>query len=366
MLKVKRDIKQLGFIPPPYGGASIYVKRLTERLNKDGYVSGAYYFAGKVDENIEKSPLYDPFQWLSTKRFLQRYLRLIKETRGYRIVHSHFGLESMIFLWALSFFQRKKIVVTVHNSWSENLYTSTNKINRLFMKFLSKTDVTWIAVSEEAREQMQKLPVKFRNIIVIPAFIPDISNYIEKDILSADLIDFLKSSNKIIVFYGHAFMKNGKQDVYGYNTALEMFHELINKYKEDASLVMCIGENNQAEISKLKEFAEEKGLNDKIYWQIGAIKEMNALWKYTDVYVRPTSSDGDSVALREALSLGIHVVASDVCIRPEGTNEYHFNDVSDFTKKTHECLRSERKAPIQKDYYDAMLTVYKNILNRSN
>jgi hypothetical protein len=51
---------------------------------------------------------------------------------------------------------------------------------------------------------------------------------------------------------------------------------------------------------------------------------MNALWKYTDIYIRPQVSDGDSVALREALSLGIQVVASDVCIRPQGTNLYHF------------------------------------------
>jgi uncharacterized protein (UPF0297 family) len=67
----------------------------------------------------------------------------------------------MTFLWALSFFQRKKIVVTVHNSWSDNFYASTNKINRYFLKLLARTDVTWIAVSEEARDQMQKLPVKF-------------------------------------------------------------------------------------------------------------------------------------------------------------------------------------------------------------
>ena len=361
MDKNKKLVKQLHFIPPPYGGVSIYVKRLNERLNKDGYVSGAYYFAGKVDESIEKSPLYDSFQWLSTKRFIPRFIKLIKETKQYKIVHSHFGLESTIFLWTLSFFLRKKIVVTVHNSWSENFYFSTNSINRFFLKQLAKTDITWIAVSEEARAQMQKLPVKFKNIRVIPAFIPNDSNYIEEDILSQSLIKFLNNKNILIVFYGHSFMKNGGHDVYGYNVAIEMFDELLKKYNNKLSLVMCIGEDDQVEINKLRNLAEEKGINQSIYWQIGAIKEMNALWKYTDIYIRPTSSDGDSVAVREALNLGIRVVASDVCIRPQGTILYHFNDISDFTNKVIECLNLEIEAPQQKDFYKEMLNVYKSI-----
>jgi glycosyltransferase involved in cell wall biosynthesis len=255
MDKSKKFVKQLGFIPPPYGGVSVYVKRLTERLNKDGYVSGAYYFAGKVDESVEKSPLYDSFQWLSTKRFVQRLLRLIKETKDYKIIHSHFGLESMIFLWTLVFFLRKKLVVTVHNSWSENFYSSTNSMNRFFLKQLAKTDTKWIAVSEEARAQMQKLPVKFKNISVIPAFIYSQSEYDEKEILSESLLSFIKGKNRVIVFYGHAFVLNNGDDVYGYHSTIEMFYELIKRDTKDVSLVMCVGEKNQDEINKLKEFA---------------------------------------------------------------------------------------------------------------
>lgn len=362
----KKFVKQLGFIPPPYGGVSVYVKRLTERLNKDGYVSGAYYFAGEADESIVNSSLYDSFQWLSTKKLIPRLIRLIKETKSYEIVHSHFGLESMIFLWTLSFFFRKRIVVTVHNSWSDYYYASTNFVNRFFLKQIACTDATWIAVSEEAKEKMEKIPVRFKDIRVIPAFIPNDSYCVENEILTNDLIAFLNKGNKNIVFYGHSFMTNVREDVYGFYSAIEMFYELTKNHNKDATLIMCIGQNNQYEIDKLKKIAEEKSINDRIFWQIGPIKDMNALWKYTNTYIRPTSSDGDSVAVREALSLGIHVVASDVCKRPQGTNLYHFNDIFDFTNKVNECLSLKKEAPLQKDYYDEMLSVYMKILNKNN
>lgn len=364
MEKKKGLVKQLHFIPPPYGGVSVYVKRLTDSLNNDGFVSGAYYIKGEVDDSIVNSPLYDSFEWLSTKRFLPRMIQLIKETKSYEIVHSHFSLEGMVFLWSLSVFCKKKIVVTIHNSWVDNFYISTHKVNRYFMKKLALRNVVWIAVSEEGKTKMEQLPVNFKNICVIPAFIPNDSEFDENEILSKNLLHFLSGTNKVIVFYGHAFINNNGVDVYGYTETLEMFGLLTQKFNEELSLVMCLGENNTVEIDKLKKMAEEKGLTNRIYWQIGAITNMNALWKYTDVYIRPTSSDGDSVAVREALSLGIKVVASNVCVRPLGVKVYVHNDIMDFSNKLFECLQEKNQLIYKTDYYKQMLSVYEEIHNK--
>src|SRR5262249_44065532 len=40
---------------------------------------------------------------------------------------------------------------------------------------------------------------------------------------------------------------------------------------------------------------------------------------YSTAFVRPTLRDGDSISVREAMSLGVPVVASNVGTRPDGT-----------------------------------------------
>ncbi len=58
--------------------------------------------------------------------------------------------------------------------------------------------------------------------------------------------------------------------------------------------------------------------------------DFTQLLKRVDVYLRPTATDGDSVAVLEALSLGIPVIASDVVPRPRGAQLYRFRDEDEF------------------------------------
>ena len=52
MKRLKYDIKEICTIPPPYGGVSVYVKRLIEQLQKDGFSVGGYYSESCVDGEI--------------------------------------------------------------------------------------------------------------------------------------------------------------------------------------------------------------------------------------------------------------------------------------------------------------------------
>jgi glycosyltransferase involved in cell wall biosynthesis len=51
------------------------------------------------------------------------------------------------------------------------------------------------------------------------------------------------------------------------------------------------------------------------------------------VFVRATLEDGDSISVREALALGVPVVASRVGTRPPGTILFHPGDVEDMLSK---------------------------------
>ena len=65
---------------------------------------------------------------------------------------------------------------------------------------------------------------------------------------------------------------------------------------------------------------QRHGLEDNVYLAGDLNHELCLeLMARSDAYVRPTYRDGDSISVREAISLGVPVVASNVGTRPEGT-----------------------------------------------
>ena len=105
------------------------------------------------------------------------------------------------------------------------------------------------------------------------------------------------------------------------------------------------------------------GVDNKIFWQIGAINDIRSLWHQTNIYIRPTSTDGDSVAVREVLDEGVVVVASDVCWRPEGVVTYRYSDLNDFIEKVKANLCKEKSEPCPNyAIYNLMKSVYDNLL----
>ncbi len=360
------DIKELGFVPPKYGGVSVSIARLIDKLTADGFVVGGFYSKDNSDPAVLQSSLYEPELNLSTKRLLKELPRCFKILRPYKVLHSHYSLENMIYMWFFLVFMRKKIVITVHNSMVQRFYQDCDVINRFFLKRVANSpDVTWVAVSEQAKAEMLKLPIKYNNSIqVIPAYIPD--GQAASGELPHNLRDYIERHNKIIVFYGHSFMLHDGKDVYGFNDALSLYAEILKLTHCTIGFVLCLTETNDSnKINILQDKAHQLGVDDKIYWQFGPIEGMTNLWNNTDVYVRPTCTDGDSVAVREALDLGVQVVASDVCPRPERTILYRFGDMSDFVGKVASAIEigHVEANPDYGNYYK-LKNIYSQLLDK--
>lgn len=365
------DIKELCPVPPPYGGVSVYAQRLVNKLTAEGLMVGAYYFPEYVNDAVKFSPLYDSMAWDGGTSCMSKFwghikmvFRRAKEVRPYRLVHSHCSLEDMLIVWVVKNICHKKVIVTIHNSMQTEFYKKTDSINQFFMRCLAKADITWIAVSEQGKQAMLQLPLKFKNEIhVIPAYIP-----IDVDLskpLSGQMLSYIKAHKRIITFYGHSFMLHNGKDVYGFEPALELYADML-KYKtnEGVGFILCLAEDrNKTQIDTLHSKAAALGVDDKIFWQIGAIDNMQSLWAETDVYIRPTNTEGDSVAVREALDLGVRVVASNVCLRPEGVVCYEFGNGQDFLVKVQSQLEKGR-GKINQDFthYNRMRDIYKTLL----
>lgn len=361
----KYDIKQYCLIPPPYGGITVYVSRLITRLNIDGISTGGFYSSDNKDSVLRESPLFDEINYnpkaSKIKRLLGHVQRIITVLH-YRLIHFH-GLEMMIIPWILRNCFKKTIVVTVHSAMIVDFYNATSRMNRFFLRKLATSDSYWIAVSEQAKEEMYKLPFHFKHKIpVIPAYIPVI--HAEKDMLSETMTNYIKSHKKNISFYGRSFMTYNNQDVYGFTTIIDLYSRVVKKLGVEIGLVFCLSENTEKnKIDELHRFAKEKGIDALMFWQIGPLNSLQPLWLNTDVYVRPTYTDGDSVAVREALDAGMVVIASNVCPRPKGVDTYDFGSMDDLELKCITALQdNHRTAKVNDNYYEKMKAIYLELL----
>lgn len=344
-----KDIIEYCPVAPPYGGVTVYVRRLGEALLRDGFTVGGYYTDECTDSKIICSDDYYLFETSSSDskvvRMFSQIKRMIDHARHiskYRVVHYH-GLENLKFIWWLHRYMGKKVVITVHSAMIESFYRRTDNLNKHYMKLLAEGDVRWIAVSTQARECMQRLPFSFRHEIpVIPAYIPnEVPEFIP---LNQDMTNYINRHDKILSFYARSFMTNDGVDVYGFETILRLYEEILNRRQERIGLVFCLSDTSDVSgIANLHMIARDFGIDDKIYWQIGAIDNISSLWIKTDVYIRPTSTDGDSVAVREVLDLGAPVVASDVCPRPEGVIQYRHGNLESLVNAVDKALDYGRK-----------------------
>ena len=80
----------------------------------------------------------------------------------------------------------------------------------------------------------------------------------------------------------------------------------------------------------------------------------------SDVFIRSTAFDGDALSVREAMTLGIPVIATETDFRPEGVIKYGIGDVNgtlqNTLKKPHSAART---VGCEGDFFGEIMSVYK-------
>ena len=111
---------------------------------------------------------------------------------------------------------------------------------------------------------------------------------------------------------------------YGFEVLLQALPLLKARYPQIGCFVMGSGE----EQAKAEALVDRSGSKGAIYLGGDLDHELClALMARSSVFVRPTFQDGDSISVREAISLGVPVVASNVGTRPEGITLFNAGDV---------------------------------------
>jgi glycosyltransferase involved in cell wall biosynthesis len=231
---------------------------------------------------------------------------------------------------------------------------------------------TVIAVSEEVKAGLSPhLPES-----TVP-IIPDYLSADPDDRLDPAASEFFRASGKTIVVAAFRVdPQAGGGDLYGLDTAVEAFI-LLAADEPGVRLALFIAVPPRGRsaryLARLAERVAATELNARFLVRFRS-PLLPALVEPSAIFVRPTRSDGDSVSIREALSAGIPVIASDVVNRPAGVTLFPTGDALALARAAAAAIpgRSPRgvdlaqAAPSDDRSLDELVAVYESVLARSD
>jgi glycosyltransferase involved in cell wall biosynthesis len=266
----------------------------------------------------------------------------------------------------------KKLVITVHDQMCLAKYKNDSWEDRIAFRWLSKSkNVLWVAVSANVLGQLVELGVNEQQIRVIPAFLSPVLSLGWENTLPEPIQKFCSTHYPILTVYGWRLSLDSQgDDLYGFDKSIELVHQLVHDYPQIGliALVPLIQSPAEQEYyavlsSKIKEWK----LTENILFYTQPLPEAMPLWAKSTIYLRPTTTDGDAISVREALSLKVPVVASDASPRPAGTLVFKRRDLADMTRLVRQVLAEPQLYPhlnghlVVEDYFNEIIAVYREL-----
>jgi glycosyltransferase involved in cell wall biosynthesis len=348
---------------PEIGGVSIHVSRLAEALYNDGVLYCVYSNTAST-EHVESRFLVKNVSHPKIKygvfRSLFWFISVLRDFR-FDIIHMHVHpvWEAPTLLLLLLF--RKKIVFTIHD---QMMLSDINKYPRLLIFILKKIaghkNIYWIAVNQTIKAQFHDLDPDIKSIEVIPAFLPVYTNNIP---LNPEIETFIKTKSPLISVYANEVRKLNGKDLYGIDLALKAIIR-VKKIIPGLGLIVSIPCNSHKEkLTDYYKMVEENGLSKNVLFFLEPINYPINLWRRSDIILRPTLTDGDSLIVREALSQGTAVIASDVIPRPENVILFKSENINDLAEKIVETCKRSKSSVINTgtSNYGLIRNIYMNL-----
>lgn len=331
---MKYKIILVGPVPPPKGGMSIHIERLSRFLNEKNINHQV------IDESRQKKSGVPHFRSMG----ILAYFGLIRKSD---IVHIH-SMNPFVRL-AHTIAARLlgcKVVQTLHAD-------RTGRLGNIALRVAGRMAHERIAVSEAL---IRRIGGKAH---VIPAFLPPDS---QDEELPEHLVRWLSDQKQdgriIIAANASKIVREDGVDLYGIDMILDLFGN--ESIRDRFSAMICVGTvpSDDEYYSRLLERAERGPAGERIKFVRGEINFPGVL-RRSDLFVRPSSRDGDAISLREALWYGIPAIASDVAVRPEGTVLFSSRDTGAFVEKILCADKFRNPNAGRRDFAEDVVGVYK-------
>lgn len=340
----KINVAIIGPCPPPIGGVSVHIQRLSSLLEINGIS------VVKIDEApITKIGVYN----LRSLNIF-KYFKILKRAD---IVHIHSSINILRIVNILTcLLLSKRIVLTLH-SWRVD-----SKILKKIQVFLFSKLETVICVNESIRKD-----ISIDNSVVLPAFLPaDMSAEKELEVEVSDWINARKKKSSLVISSNaYRLDKFEGVDLYGLDMAISLIDYLVNIEKINISLVFIVSSlrKNDIEFEKYIKEINERGIHSNVLLVHKKNLSFVKLIEVSDLTLRATNTDGDALSIRESLFLNTPIIASNATSRPTGTIVFDSRSQDDLNAKVlHELKNLNNKEALintNLDFFSKYKTIYK-------
>jgi glycosyltransferase involved in cell wall biosynthesis len=352
----------LGSLPPPFGGFTIGLQRLTARLEENGFGYVVYDLLNKrkILPGGVSTKIRSRFWWLLRYVFLAREDLICCHYVDWRL-RTAIGLMTLM---------GKKTLISIGGTSLNDSLEKGNWFKKKMIAFSLKHYSFVIAHNLVIRQLCLSQGVKKDRIEIIPAFIPPILREDDFSLIPRDVWDFMKIHQPVIS--ANAFRINfyNNQDDYGIDMCVEVCANLKSIYPQ-VGFVFClphIGDDNY--FSKIKQMIRDKNIDENFLFITQPLGEVYPIWQKSDIFVRPTASDGDALSLREALYFKTPSIASNAAPRPAGTIIFRNRDIGDFIDRVkmvwdnYDYYKSKSEAIEVGNGFNKTLEIYSRMVNK--
>jgi glycosyltransferase involved in cell wall biosynthesis len=296
----------------------VHVSRLVPLLERGGLRVGVLNHFSSTEKSFVVGAL---------KRNPLNYYRLPKKIRA-PVLHYHHARWSCLMAVAIGKGDsRKHYVLTLHSGGLQRQLSSNSPLIRHATRWALRRFDAIIVVNPRIRSIIQE-HISGRHIEVLPAFLKENTDEYEYD---GPIEAFLSSGCTLLVPAYRIHFSRGGSDTYGLDTAVEAFIALAREHAELRLALFIANKPSRKRarryLSGLEERIHRAGLTERLLVVFGL--PLSRALRHNVVVMRPTRSEGDALSVREALCVGVPVVASDVAERPAGTVTFRRDDVAD-------------------------------------
>lgn len=315
----------VGPLPPPHGGISVHLSMMLRSLRAQGTRCAA------IDAGGHRPRTGAPSAALGLLRDVRRHAR-----SGY-VVHLHAnGHNERSWLQALGCGLAARAapgrVLTLHSGLLPS-YLSAHPWRRRLARAALRGFDQIVCVNPSIQESIASLGVGAARLRTLPAYVPahhaDVA-------LPPGVSSFLSHHHPLLTTVLWF------RPEYAFERLLEGFQLLRARHPRLGLLVMGGGEGE----ADARTAAEIRGGGDVFLAGDVAHDLCLALISRSQLFVRPTLVDGDSISVRESLALGVPVVASDAGDRPDGVMVFPRGDVGRFVDTVDAALRAGAPAAL--------------------
>ncbi len=241
-------------------------------------------------------------------------------------------------------------LLTLHSGMAPGYLRAAPLWRRKLAAFVCSLYTRIICVSDEIRSAILSLGLAADRTAIVPACLKT-----ERPEASLDPSILAWIARHQPLFSTALFFR----PEYGFDLLVTAVARLRLRYPSVGCLVMGSGEQQEEAERQI----HETGLEENVLL-LGDVNHdlCLALMSVSDVFLRTTLEDGDSTSVREALSLGVPVVASRIGTRPAGAILFQPGDVGEMLSKIDLAMATKRDGEVPAaGCMDRLMEIYQQV-----